>query len=214
MVSISGLIFDLDGTLVNSEKDIALSLNHTLRSLRFKEVEERKVRDFIGDGMRSLILRAMETAEEELLNQAITVFRKHYLLHCCDHITLYPGVLGILKFFSDKKLGIVTNKPEEMTFKILDHFKIRNSILAVFGRETTQNKKPHPEPILKMIKRLNVQTEKTMVIGDGTADVLAGKAAGALTCAVTYGYRERSELEDLNPDFLIDKLEDLKKIVR
>ncbi len=213
MTKVSGLIFDMDGTLVDSSADIAASLNHALKTLGLAPKTQEEVHSFIGDGMKTLLERATGSKDEALIAQAVSIFRPYYLEHCVNATVLYPNTREVLDHFQGKTIALVSNKPYEMVLKILDHFGIRNRFQVVLGGESTKERKPHPEPILKSIAGMGTAPETTLVIGDGTTDIQAGKSAGALTCAVTYGYRKFEELSPCKPDFFIDRIEDLKSIV-
>ncbi len=207
------LIFDLDGTLVDSVQDIAHALNCTLKDLSLPEKSLEEVRDIVGDGVRTLLGRATGNTKKEFVENAAQIFHHHYRKHCVDNTFLYPGVRELLDFYKNKKLAVVSNKPYEMILQTLKHCAIENHFKLVLGPESTTNKKPHPEPILKTLEEFSVEANTTLMVGDGTTDMEAGKSAGVFTCAVTYGYRKKEELERYNPDFFIDKIEDLKKIV-
>lgn len=210
----NALIFDLDGTLVDSVQDIAHALNCTLEDLKLPVKSLEAVRDIVGDGVLTLLGRATENEDEEYVEKAAQIFHHHYKRHCVDNTFLYPGVRELLDFYRHKKLAVVSNKPYEMILQTLKHCGIEDHFRLVLGPESTLNKKPHPEPILKTLKELEVSAQTTLMVGDGTTDMEAGKSAGVLTCAVTYGYRNKEELEIYRPDFFIDKFEDLKKIVK
>lgn len=208
------MIFDLDGTLVDSAQDIAHALNCTLKDLNMPPKSLDEVRDIVGDGVRILLGRATGITDVAYVEKAAKIFQSHYRKHCIDNTVLYPGVRELLGFYSSKKLAVISNKPLEMIHLTLKHCSIEDHFEMVLGPESTSNKKPHPEPILKTLKEFRVSPKMTLMVGDGTTDMEAGKSAGVYTCAVTYGYRRKEELEKYNPDFYIEKFEDLKKIVK
>lgn len=213
VIILTGLIFDLDGTLVDTSQDITDSVNYTLKNLGSPHITKNEVERYIGDGMRTLLIRATGNEDSAFIRKAIDIFRPHYLDHCVDKSVLYPGVREVLERFKSKPMALVTNKPTEMVAKILDHFGVRDSFRAVLGAESTKEKKPHPEPILKSLESMGTQAQTCMIVGDGNNDIEAGKAAGTLTCAVTYGFRKREELERSRPDFFIHRITDLNTIV-
>ena len=198
---------------MDSSKDIARSLNYTLEVLNLPLKPEEEVRKFIGDGMKTLLQRATERPDDVFIGKAVEIFRPHYLKHCTDATILYPGTKEVLSFFRNKALALISNKPGEMVLKILDHFGIRNYFKVVLGGESTKEKKPHPEPVLRSLDLMQTAKDAALIVGDGTTDIQAGKSAGILTCAVTYGYKDPQELSSCQPDFLIDRIADLKKII-
>lgn len=213
-VNIDTLIFDLDGTLIDSCEDIAFSLNYTLNALGFPSKSRKDVERFVGDGVKVLLTRATGNSDPDFLEKAVQIFKPHYRDHCTDKTTLYPGVLAALDSLQDKKLAIVSNKPYEMVLKALDYFSIRARFASVMGAESAPNRKPHPEPVLKTLEALGSNAASTIMVGDGTADIQAGQAAGVQTCAVTYGYRSESELQALHPNYIISKITDLIHIAK
>lgn len=208
------LIFDLDGTLVDTAQDITASLNHTLVKLKYRPVKESAVKDFIGEGMHSLLSKATGRTEPDFLEKAVRVYRSHYMRHCCDLSRPYTGVLKLLSSFSIYKMGIVTNKAEKISRKIIKGLGISKYIRHVFGGDTMLNKKPHPEPVQKMMELLSCRPEQTLFIGDSPTDIEAGHQAGAFTCAVTYGYKSKVELAKLKPDFTINRFTQLQKVLK
>ncbi len=212
-VTVRSLIFDLDGTLVDSCEDIAASLNYTLATLGLPTKTRAEVERFVGDGVKILLTRAAGNSDPAFLEKAVQIFRPHYSEHCVDRTELYPDVKEILENFKNKKLGVVSNKPFEMVIKTLDHFRVRHYFQSVMGAESTPNRKPHPEPVLKTLEILKATKSDAVMVGDGTADIAAGKAAGVLTCAVTYGYRKREELEAAKPNFIIKSILELKNLI-
>jgi phosphoglycolate phosphatase len=155
----------------------------------------------------------VETQQEPLLQRAIAIFEPYYLEHCMDQTVPYPGVVEMLEFLRFQKKVLVSNKPYTMVLKTVKHLKWEKYFELILGGDSTRNKKPHPEPILKALNFLGLDPKSALMIGDGTTDIQAAKAAGLATCAVTYGYRSKTELERWNPDFLIDQLQDLKNIL-
>ena len=212
MTNLQGLIFDMDGTLVDSAADIAASVNFTLSRLGLPEKPAKEVMGYIGDGMKTLLERATGNKDEKYLAHAIEIFHPQYLDRCTVKTTLYPGVKETLEHFKRLPLGLVTNKPLAMTEKILRYFEIDKYFKTVVGGESTPKKKPDPEPVLKALSDMAVPASSALMVGDGLPDMEAGRRAGVKTCAVTYGYRSREDLEKLNLNYMIDHLKELKDL--
>ncbi len=213
-VPVQALIFDLDGTLIDSCADIAASLNYVLGRLNLPVKSPKEVQSFVGDGVKILFSRATGNADPALIDQAVALFRPHYLEHCVDQTVLYPGVRDVLERYRAKKCAVVSNKPLEMVDKTLEHFGVRHFFESVMGADSTPNRKPHPEPVQKTLERLKVKPDAAIMVGDGTADMEAGAGAGVKTCAVTYGYRSRAELQKTKPDFFIESILELKNLIQ
>ena len=234
MEKISCLIFDLDGTLIDSAEDIFLAVDYTLRKLGAPGRSRAEVHGFIGDGMKQLLAKSLgsakdnakdglkdgakdgadDGADENLVQRAIEIFRPYYKEHCAENTKIYPEVLEMLQYYQSRKLAIVTNKPFEMTQRLLQYFSIEHYFSSVLGGDSTKHRKPHAEPLLQTMQTLRCAPQETLMIGDGTADLQAAKAASVKSCAVTYGYRSWDELKNFQPDYKIDRLSELKQIVQ
>lgn len=212
MKQIDLLIFDLDGTLVDTRRDLANSVNFALNALNLPALQIEEVMSYVGDGLKKLLDRSLPKDGLENIGEVIDIFREHYREHCLDFSGFYPGVVNILNYFQDKKMTVVSNKPEEFTRLILEGLRIADFFKIILGGDSLPLMKPDPGPILHILDKLNASNEKTAIVGDGTTDIEAGKAANILTCAVTYGLKEKEVLLKMEPDFMIDDIVELKRI--
>lgn len=212
MKQIDLLIFDLDGTLVDTRRDLANSVNFALNALNLPALQIEEVMSYVGDGLKKLLDRSLPKDGLENIGEVIDIFREHYREHCLDFSGFYPDVVNILNYFQDKKMTVVSNKPEEFTRLILEGLRIADFFEIILGGDSLPLMKPDPGPILHILDKLNASNEKTAIVGDGTTDIEAGKAANILTCAVTYGLKEKEVLLKMEPDFMIDDIVELKKI--
>ena len=212
MKQIDLLIFDLDGTLVDTRRDLANSVNFALNALKLPALQIEEVMSYVGDGLKKLLDRSLPKDGLENIGEVIDIFREHYREHCLDFSGFYPDVVNILNYFQDKKMTVVSNKPEEFTRLILEGLRIADFFEIILGGDSLPLMKPDPGPILHILDKLNASNEKTAIVGDGTTDIEAGKAANILTCAVTYGLKEKKVLLKMEPDFMIDDIVELKKI--
>jgi len=206
------LIFDLDGTLVDSRRDLTNAVNHVRQNYRLSALEVDTVTTYIGNGQRKLLERSLPKKLWVKIEEASHLFREYYNEHALDNTSLYPGVKEILHYFRNKKMAVVSNKPEGFSKSILKGLRVDSYFTLILGGDTIKIRKPHPEPILQVIRRLKKETELTALIGDSPIDIEAGRQAGVLTCAVTYGFRSRELLLKSKPDFIIDDIRGLKKI--
>lgn len=213
MLSLDLLIFDLDGTLVDTRQDLTNSVNFTRSEYGLPPLTLTQVMQHVGDGMRKLLQRSLPDVGPEAIKQAIATFREHYGEHQVDHSRLYPGVRETLKHFRSKKLAVLSNKPEEFTLTVVEQLGIGQYFQAVLGGDSVAALKPSPEPILHILRILEVNPDKCIMIGDGPTDIESGRAAGIWTCGVTYGFRPPEVIRNCNPDFLIDGLAELKNLV-
>jgi phosphoglycolate phosphatase len=207
------IMFDFDGTIVDSKDDIAASANHVLAARGLPPKDPELIAGYIGNGIHVLLGKTLSTADEADVKDAVETFRGHYWDHCMDRTVGYEGVVEMLEHFGGKTKAIVTNKPKRFTDHILEGLGLAGYFVSVVGGDGPCAKKPSPEGFLAVLNSLDVPAEKALVVGDSHNDVLGGKAAGCLTCAVTYGLGKRSVLEATHPHMIIDNIEELRDLV-
>ena len=207
------LIFDLDGTLVDSKKDLTASVNYVRSRFDLPVLTEEEIARFIGNGAFTLIRRALDMkATEDNVQAGLQMFLSYYRAHMLDSTVLYPGVRETLDRLSDCKLTVLTNKPIHFSCAMLDGLGIYRHFAVVYGGNSFDHKKPDPVGIYQILSDTKGQREKTWMIGDSAVDVLAGRNAGVTTCGVTYGYATET-FKDAQPDFLIDNFSELERLV-
>jgi phosphoglycolate phosphatase len=212
MIKVDLLVFDLDGTLVSSAGDLAASVNHTLETLGLPALSQDAVRDFIGDGVKILMQRALGPAPDHF-DRAMGLFTTHYGEHLLDRTLCYPDVLDVLDHFAGKKKVIVTNKLEGFTLKIAQGLGFAEWFVEIIGEDTTPFKKPDPRLLQLVMEKWGATPERTVVIGDGVNDILLARNAGALSCACLNGITGREKLLALAPDITCETLSDLKTLL-
>jgi phosphoglycolate phosphatase len=207
------LIFDLDGTLVDSKKDLTASVNHVRQKFDLPVLTGEEIARFIGDGALMVIRRALAGhATEANVQSGLQMFLSYYRAHMLDNTGLYAGVRETLDRLSDCKLAVLTNKPVHFSCAMLDGLGIYDRFDVVYGGNSFDQKKPDPVGIYRILSDTNGQREKTWMIGDSAVDVLTGRNAGVTTCGVTYGYAA-STFEQAPPDFLIDHFSELERLI-
>lgn len=209
--SVDLLIFDLDGTLIESKWDIAHSVNLTLRDLGLPERPQEEIFGFVGDGVKKLLRLAVGEMDEVRYAEALRVFRGHYLAHCLDRTRYYPGVDAVLAHFTQKLKAVATNKSLEYTKVILkglgDHH-----FAHVVGGDNGFGLKPEPGMLVHILEQLEVDKHRAVLIGDSTNDINGGHNAGIRVCAVGYGMGNRERMRACNPDWFIERPEELMEI--
>jgi phosphoglycolate phosphatase len=207
------LIFDLDGTLVDSKKDLTASVNYVRGQFELPCLTEEEIARFIGDGALMLIRRALAgKASEGNVQAGLQMFLSYYRAHMLDQTDLYPGVLETLDRLRDCKLAVLTNKPVHVSCAMLDGLGIYRHFAAVYGGNSFDHKKPDPVGIYQILSDTKGHREKTWMIGDSSVDVQTGRNAGVTTCGVTYGYATKSFTEH-PPDYLIDQFPELEALI-
>jgi phosphoglycolate phosphatase len=203
------LIFDLDGTLVDTREDLATAVNHALASLALQRLSTDQVMEYVGNGLYTLMQRSLGSAYSEKLPAAIASFREYYQEHMLDVSTLYPGVLEVLEHFREKKMAVISNKPEAFTVPMIAGLQLSPYFDLVLGGDSVPQMKPDPAPVKHVLSRLHVTPARAVMVGDGTTDIQAGKGAGIHTCGVTYGYRSAEVLLAEAPDYLLAGIAEL-----
>jgi phosphoglycolate phosphatase len=219
MIPIELMLFDLDGTLIDSKADLAASINLMLTDLGRPTLSEDTIGSFVGDGVRVLVYRSLTATDpnrqppgEQLHAEGIGLMHNHYADQMLKTTRLYPGVADTLDFFKGKRKAVVTSKEVRFTGIILDHFRIAHHFDAIVGGDTLPARKPDPGPVIEAIKLLGGTAAGAVMIGDSENDVNAGRGAGALTCAATFGFRTREQLSLTSPDAIIDRFDQLKDV--
>lgn len=207
------IIFDLDGTLVNTLEDITHSVNFTLGRLGRPLLHLDTVRQYVGDGMEMLLTRALGK-HTDLLEEAKGIYTAHQSGNLVVNSRLYPGVKETLEHFRSLSMAVVTNKTIEFSEPLLVQLGIRPYFGMIIGADAGLPLKPAPDAFLSIMNSLAVPKGHAVVVGDGTTDIRAGKAAGITTCAVTYGFRSVEELRRAGPDHVIHEFSELKHLFR
>jgi phosphoglycolate phosphatase len=217
--SIKLVIFDLDGTLIDSRLDLVHSVNAALRHIQRPELPEDVIASYVGDGAPILIQRALggEAVEEALVRKGLEFFLSYYREHKLDHTTVYDGVRDALAAIQrsgngvPRKLAVLSNKPVNPSRAIVDALGLGPFFSQVYGGNSFATKKPEPEGALKLLSETGVRPEQAAIIGDSHVDVRTGRNAGLWTVAVTYGFAPHT-LEAEEPDVTVDTPQELSKV--
>ena len=211
MTPVSLLIFDLDGTLVNTLEDIAASLNHTLACFGKGPLPLTTVQQFVGGGIEDLLVRSFGDHPIDLA-KAVRIYKEHHSANLVVRSVLYPAVSETLESFPAIPKAVLSNKSLEFVTPLIERLGLARQFQALVGAGPGVLLKPSPDAIERLMARFRVPHERTVMVGDGTTDMLAGKAAGVITCAVTYGFRSEEELLKAGPDHIIHRFSDLTKV--
>ena len=207
MKEYSTYIFDLDGTLLDTLGDLAASVNYALRSVGLPEHSIDDVRRFVGNGVRLLMVRAIEGGDSNpRFDEAYATFRSHYMEHGLDTTQPYPGIMELLKELKarGKKIAVVSNKFYDATQELVKHFFGEYVSVAIGERENIR-KKPAPDTVLEAMRMLGVDKEGTVYIGDSDVDFNTAKNVGIPCVSVLWGFRDREFLESIGAITFITK---------
>jgi phosphoglycolate phosphatase len=207
------LIFDLDGTLIDSKLDLALSVNAMREQLGLGALPHDVIATYVGQGVEKLVQRSLdEGATEESLAKSLAFFREYYRQHMLDNTEPYPGVREALEELRGRSMAVLSNKPVKHSREILSGLGLAHYFSAVYGGNSFAQKKPDPAGALALMRENNASPEETLMIGDSETDVLTGRNAGVRTCGVTYGFGAPT-LQNAPPDWTINDLRELPRLV-
>jgi phosphoglycolate phosphatase len=185
----TGIILDLDGTLIDSRADLALAVNLTREDLGLPRIPQAQVVGFVGEGVRRLLSRAIPERPDQL-EQALAINQRHYQAHLLDQTRLYPGVAAALERFRqrDDRIMVVTNKPRAFTDRILDGLGVSPLLTAVVAGGDCPGLKPDPAPLLMALEQSRCAAADAWMVGDHFTDLEAGRRAGTRRCFCRYGF--------------------------
>lgn len=205
------VVFDLDGTLIDSSRDLATAVNRALQRVASgsPHLPEDTIRSFIGSGARVLIMRSLAFAGLAYpVEEVLPVFLEAYRDGLLDTTALYPGTVDALERLRDRRLGVLTNKPGDMSRTILEGLGVADRFFRIYGAGDLDARKPDPAGLRRIAEEAGVDPRAAVMVGDSGIDVRTGRAAGALTAGVTYGFHSASFRED-PPDLLVSSLTEL-----
>ena len=212
------LIFDLDGTLIDSRLDLIHSVNAMLREMGRPELPGELIATYVGDGAPMLVRRALgDPDDEDFFRKALEFFLAYYRIHKLDHTVVYAGVPEMLARLAEPSNGsrrlmsVLSNKPVNPSRDIVRALGLGEYFVSVYGGNSFPTKKPDPHGVQTILKETGVNAGEAVMIGDSAIDVLTGRNAGLWTCGVTYGFAPHT-LEDAPPDVVVDSVAELGKM--
>jgi phosphoglycolate phosphatase len=207
---VSGVVFDLDGTLVDSGRDIVEAANHALEKAGLSRLPHAELESYVGDGAPLLMARAAKLdVKDPKTAQMVADFLDYYAEHPIDHTGVMPGALEALDALEKYALGICTNKPRRTSIAVLRGLGLEARFKGVVAGDDLPQRKPDPAMVHEAARQLSVLVAEVVMVGDGPQDVLAGRAAGALTVGVRGGIQAFERLAAAEPDVMIDTLAEL-----
>jgi len=224
------LVFDLDGTLIDSRLDLIHSVNATMRHIGRPELDGDLIASYVGDGAPTLVRRALGDTDtdtdidkdkdnEALFRTAMEYFLGYYRLHKLDHTTVYEGIPEALASLVQpsnglqRRMAVLSNKPVNPSRDIVRALGLGEFFVCVYGGNSFTTKKPDPLGARTILQETGVAADEALIIGDSSIDVLTGRNAGLWTCGVMYGFAPHS-LEEVPPDVLIDSPRELGELLR
>lgn len=213
---VEAVIFDLDGTLLDTIEDLANACNYALSTLGYEVHDVDKYKRFVGNGRYKLIERILPEAKrnQEIINETLGLFDQYYGEHMVDMTKPYEGVIEIIDRLIDKeiKLAIVSNKPHEFTTEVTKKY-FGNSFEIVYGQRDGYPVKPDPKTVFEVVNSLDVDLKNCVYVGDSDVDIKTAKNAGVKSVGVAWGFRGQGELEKAGADYIAKSAEELGKIL-
>lgn len=211
------IIFDLDGTLMNTLDDLTISTNYALSQMGFPTRTIDEVRQFLGNGVRTLIEMALpDNTSEEMIESMISCFLQHYTLHCKDHSRPYDGILELLSSLKKKgiQMAIVSNKPDVEVKKLnAEHFAEFIDVALGENEKSGIPRKPSPAMVYEAINQLGAEPEKSLYVGDSDVDILTARNAGIDCLSVTWGFKTAEFLSQFGATKMIDSPSEMLEVI-
>ena len=207
------LVFDLDGTLVDSKQDLALSVNAMRMEMGLDPLPLDLIASYVGHGVTLLVRRSLGSlATSENVERGLAFFLDYYRDHMLDHTGPYPGVTEALEELAGHKMAVLTNKPVNFSREMLTRLGYGSFFAYIYGSNSFPQKKPDPMGLHKLMEDLQTPARQTVMVGDSDTDILTGRNAGVWTCGVTYGFGAHT-LAKVSPDLVIDDLRELPPLL-
>jgi phosphoglycolate phosphatase len=207
------LVFDLDGTLVDSKQDLAASINAMRTQMGLSPLPLELIATYVGNGVTLLVRRSLGTqATAENIETGLAFFLGYYREHMLDHTAPYPGVSEALDKLEGHKMAVLTNKPVNFSREMISRLGFDSHFERIYGGNSFPQKKPDPMGLNQLMEDFKVAPGQTLMIGDSDTDVLTGRNAGAFTCGVTYGFGAHT-LEKAAPDVIIGDMRELPPLL-
>jgi phosphoglycolate phosphatase len=204
------LVFDLDGTLIDSKRDLADSVNAMRGWMGFPPIPDDHVYSYVGDGAPMLVRRALPAVGEEDLPRALRYFLDYYREHMLDATTLYPGVREALDRLHQAgvPMAVLTNKPVRFSERLIERLALQQHFFRIYGGNSFEEKKPHPMGLEKLMAEAGAARDRSVMVGDSAVDVRTARNAGVQACGVAWGFQPET-FADAAPDFVIDDMAEL-----
>lgn len=212
------ILFDLDGTLVDSAPDLASAVNHMLKLLGRESFDDELIRGWVGNGAQVLVKRGLsgdsvvdDSIDPAVISKALAIFLDHYAQNLSVRTLPYPNVPTTLKSLKAKgyRLVLVTNKPFDFIAPLLEGLGLADLFELSIGGDSLSKRKPDPMPLLHVCERLDVTVSECVMIGDSKNDILAANAAGMQSIGVTYGYNYGEAIDVYEPDSVVDDIAEI-----
>ncbi len=208
------IIYDLDGTLVDTAKDIAQAANHMLRELNAKAVSRREISRYVGKGLHHLIKNCLKTEDQKQIEKGAKIYRQFYAEHLMDHSKLYPGALQFLDYFKSRKQAVMTNKPNPFSEDILKALGVSDYFTAIVAGDSQHPKKPDASALFWLMDQQKIEPAAALLVGDSPIDIETARNAGIEAAVLSHGFADEDEIKSARPDYRAADFEGLLRLAK
>jgi phosphoglycolate phosphatase len=204
----------LDGTLVDTRKDIVLSAQYMTEQMGGPRLTFEEVCGYVGWGLHDLVGKCLQSTDRREMEKGAEIFRTHYREHMLDHSILYPGARDMLEYFSDRFQAVMTNKPNPFSEQILNALGVAGYFFEIIPGNAAHPKKPDPQALFFMMRKSGCGAGESLFVGDSMIDIEAGRNAGIATVVMSHGFMGEAELKSCGPDFLVRNFDELMGLAK
>ncbi|MFH0986151.1 MAG: HAD-IA family hydrolase [Candidatus Omnitrophota bacterium] len=197
------ILYDLDGTLVDTRQDIINGVRYALETLKGPQLTDEEIKDCVGTGLHALIKQVFRTEDEALAERGSKLYREHYKKHMLDHTKLYPGAREFLEHFKAREQAVITNKPNPFSTQILEALGVAHFFLAILAGDNGLPFKPDPAAIHHLIEATHAREEEVLFVGDSPIDIQAARNAGIEVVTLSHGFASEAALREAKPDHIV-----------
>lgn len=203
------IIYDLDGTLVDTREDIVRSINYLREVMEMPPLPSREIEAFVGYGLHHLLASCLKTHDSTVIQKAAPIYRNYYAKHMLDSSRLYQDAYEMLEGLKSRIQIVFTNKPNPFTKDLLNSLNVLNYFQWVIAGDSEFPKKPAPDAVYQMMEKFNVSSEEILFVGDSPIDIQTARAAKVNVWVLAHGFSTRSELAEAKPDAIYDSFQRL-----
>ncbi len=208
------ILYDLDGTLADTRRDIINGVRHALQVLEGPDLTDDEIKDCVGTGLHALIKQVFRTEDEQLADRGSKLYREHYKAHMLDHTKLYPGAREFLEHFKDRKQAVITNKPNPFSSQILEALGVAHFFIAILAGDNGLPFKPDPAAIHHLMEETNATAEEAIFVGDSPIDIQAARNAGVEVVTLSHGFANETTLREAKPDHIVHSFSELLRLAQ
>ena len=208
------ILYDLDGTLIDTGEDILAAVNHMLLELGHEPLTRKEVDPLVGNGLHSLIRGCLKIQEPKSVEKGGKIFRDYYRRHLLDHSRLFPGALACLDYFKDRVQGMITNKPDPFAKEMLKALGVARFFSEVIAGDSEFPPKPDPSSVLAMMKKFQAPASDAVMIGDSLMDIEAARKAGISAVVMTHGFTDVTALRGAGPDEIFEGFDEFLEFAK